>query len=1163
MNTKIELSLNIAGFASGLKDALNLGQNFQTQLQNLFKGIQTKVDTKPFDNAINKMLSGTDDVKIDADADPAIKSVNKVNSKLKQIPKKKSTVLTVKTEGFLSKLRDLSIVGSSLTSTLSGLINKAIGASESFAEFEQGLASVNSLANKSAYEVSVLGKSVLNMSNNLALSTSDLNKASYDAVSAGVEFEKTAGFVDVAGKAAVAGVTNVSTSVDGLTSVMNAYNIDFEKADEVSDMFFETVRRGKTTFNELASSIANVTPTAAAAEVPFEQVGAAMATMTKQGINSTVSTTYLRNGILALNKVLGDGWSKTMTLQGAMLELEKRVNGSQKDLRALVGSQEAYAAAVALTGKNAITAAQDLKALQNANGSMQQAYEIQSNTLAHQYAKLKTQIGNISIVLGQNLLPMVNSVFGVFMNFYRFMTETSLEKAIRELKELGASAETLAGLENVEMSLRFYKITKELREGGNLAKDTDTLKKEIKDLRAELNENTAATLPLAEAVGKAELKGFGNDFKEATKVYGFSGAITIEQAEAENALDKTVAEGIKKAKEIKNKEHIISLLKEQTILQELLNQAKNKTTNDDDVSTEDKPTTKNDDDSTDTKIQAKKQELTQIYELEQAANEKAKLAGSELLQHNLNLAKNQKTAILSKNSKMTDELKKSIQSIATLEHELNQAKIAEKKQKFNTDIAYFSNLKKLGLKSNADLKKIVNEYVTWTKKTYEKDTEEYRHAINLKRNLELSLAKDKANFVRSINSLDKTKDNTEAEFLNKIKKLNKYFDITEKAYLVHFHKIVKWKESKDDESTEKKLKNAYTYQQKLFKLDVSNLEKRKKAQEAYFEWLKKKYGEVSVEYLNAVKQGAKVDEEVQTKKENDKEKRIREWKEEHKKSMSFINSTVALFSAGFSTAFSMIVSGSKNIKQVLHASWLSIKNSFANSVSQMVAEWVKASLIKMAMSTTTESVLKANIAQTAAVEKVSLLQTIALRTKASLAAMGTAVANGFTWLVSTLGPFGLAAGLALGAGLIAAFKGLTKGFASGGYTGTGSKHEVAGVVHKGEVVFESEITQKNKGHLLWLRQKMQQGYSLPQLLPSAGSLALVANHSGNYASGGLVGSNNNLELLLKSVVQELKNVKRTINFKNSSTTVNVQNRSKVDVYNENENAEKAYKRVYR
>lgn len=54
------------------------------------------------------------------------------------------------------------------------------------------------------------------------------------------------------------------------------------------------------------------------------------------------------------------------------------------------------------------------------------------------------------------------------------------------------------------------------------------------------------------------------------------------------------------------------------------------------------------------------------------------------------------------------------------------------------------------------------------------------------------------------------------------------------------------------------------------------------------------------------------------------------------------------------------------------------------------------------------------------------------------------------------------------------------GFDKGGYTGDGSTNQVAGIAHKGEVVYEKSITDPNKEQLLDLRKLLQTGKSFDE-----------------------------------------------------------------------------------
>jgi hypothetical protein len=63
------------------------------------------------------------------------------------------------------------------------------------------------------------------------------------------------------------------------------------------------------------------------------------------------------------------------------------------------------------------------------------------------------------------------------------------------------------------------------------------------------------------------------------------------------------------------------------------------------------------------------------------------------------------------------------------------------------------------------------------------------------------------------------------------------------------------------------------------------------------------------------------------------------------------------------------------------------------------------------------------------------------------------------------------------------------------------------VVHRGEYVFEQPITKKNIRGLAWLRQKLQQGFSIEEIIPAVNMryAPVPMVMSGGYAGGGYVG----------------------------------------------------------
>ncbi len=178
----------------------------------------------------------------------------------------------------------------------------ALGVSvKAFSDFESGLTNVNTLL--SGDELKQYGGSLQGASQEavgMGFAIKDSNKALFDMVSALGASEKTSEDFKVAQKLAIGGVTDLSTSVDGLTSVMNAYGKETTSANDVANAFFSAQKAGKTTVAELAANVGKVAPIAKQAGIGFQTLLATMSQLTLGGLSTEMATTALRSAISGL-----------------------------------------------------------------------------------------------------------------------------------------------------------------------------------------------------------------------------------------------------------------------------------------------------------------------------------------------------------------------------------------------------------------------------------------------------------------------------------------------------------------------------------------------------------------------------------------------------------------------------------------------------------------------------------------------------------------------------------------------------------------------------------------------------------------------------------------------------------------------------------------------
>ena len=114
------------------------------------------------------------------------------------------------------------------------------------AQFDSGMREVNTLIGGSEAALATLKEQVLAMSSEFGVAANEAVPALYQAISAGVPAGNAVEFLKVASTAAIGGVTDLQTSVDGLTTALNAYELPASQAGHVSDVLFSAVKAGKT-----------------------------------------------------------------------------------------------------------------------------------------------------------------------------------------------------------------------------------------------------------------------------------------------------------------------------------------------------------------------------------------------------------------------------------------------------------------------------------------------------------------------------------------------------------------------------------------------------------------------------------------------------------------------------------------------------------------------------------------------------------------------------------------------------------------------------------------------------------------------------------------------------------------------------------------------------
>ena len=413
------------------------------------------------------------------------------------------------------------------------------------AKFQTAMTEVNTLLNLTTAQFNQLQGQVVALSKEIPQTAEQLSKGLYQVVSAGVDAGDAMAFLETASKGAVAGLTDTQTSVDAITSVINAYGMEASEAEKVSDIFFQTVKLGKTTFAEMAPTLGQVIPIASAFGVSFEEVAGAFATMTKSGIPTARTATSIGRTIneivkpaskaeLAIRKLgfaSGQSAIDQLGLQGTIQKLTE----SGINMTSIFGD-ESLKAVLAL-GKSAESTSADLDAMNSSAGATNEAFFLMNNTLENQASLVKNKLESYYLNFGKILIPGWTTALrdlNAVMDQHNAITKatvtagktdkdialeraTAMEALIRKYKDLGvenslgmvSSKGMRSELQNLGISLHGLATVQDLvnrlqDESNSAIESATTLTHAEKEAIAEANAEKQKELELEKAKKQVE-----------------------------------------------------------------------------------------------------------------------------------------------------------------------------------------------------------------------------------------------------------------------------------------------------------------------------------------------------------------------------------------------------------------------------------------------------------------------------------------------------------------------------------------------------------------------------------------------------------------------------------------------------------------------------------
>jgi len=405
-NLELAIGLTLFGdnFLRGIAEATRKTEAFKALLGTLG-------ETLSFEESVRKVR------KLTRETEKAQSGFEKLKATIKKTFDPKTL------DDFSEKLESLTVkvgsVGGAITLGFKSVVADTV-------EFEKGLAEASTLV-KTDFEKfkKLYSKELLEISVKLGQEKTDVTKAFYDAISSGFDPKKALEVIKQAGKAAVAGVSDISIANNTLITVVKSWGLDLKTA---SDLIFKTIAKGRTTFTEIARNIGGVAAIISSAGVSFKEFSAVVAAATAKGLDTAQTMTSIREIVNALI-------SPTTQAEKAFQKLGITVNKETLKQKGLVGTLKEITDAMKEAGLTEAEQAQmlseifgsveaqkvvnmfiadpenfvrTLKEFQTVGGETEEAFKKMSKSTWFAFNKLSQAVESTKIAFGSLLLPAVN-----------------------------------------------------------------------------------------------------------------------------------------------------------------------------------------------------------------------------------------------------------------------------------------------------------------------------------------------------------------------------------------------------------------------------------------------------------------------------------------------------------------------------------------------------------------------------------------------------------------------------------------------------------------------------------------------------------------------------------------------------------------------------------
>jgi len=301
------------------------------------------------------------------------------------------------------------------------------------AAFESSIAKIEGLVGVGGDQLDELAAAARRLGPDFGKSANEAADALFFITSAGLRGDSAINVLEASLKGAAIGLGETKTIADLATSAVNAYGESQLDGAKAVDVLTEAVRLGKLEPDELAGALGSVLPVASNLGVRFDEVGAALAGMSKTGTDASTASTQLGQIFNALMKptaeadqALADMGTSAAELrtqireEGLFATLESLTDAFDGNIEAtteVFGNVRALRGVLDLMGASADDNREVFKLLADDTGVLDEAFAVTADTAQFKFDESMAQVKDTLLGIGTDLIERLIPHLETFQTF--------------------------------------------------------------------------------------------------------------------------------------------------------------------------------------------------------------------------------------------------------------------------------------------------------------------------------------------------------------------------------------------------------------------------------------------------------------------------------------------------------------------------------------------------------------------------------------------------------------------------------------------------------------------------------------------------------------------------------------------------------------------------